>query len=143
MKYYLAGRYDRREELKGYADELRALGHTVTSRWLLYGTHVLASDSKYYLDDGVPLAMSFFAQEDYEDIKASDALVFFSEPLFFSEPPDTASKRGGRHVEFGMALAWGKRLVIIGPRENVFHCLPQVERYRTWQEFLQNERSAR
>jgi len=49
--------------------------------------------------------------------------------LFFSEPPDSHSKRGGRHVEFGLALAWGKRLMIVGPRENVFHCLPQVEQY--------------
>ena len=136
MNYYLPGRYERREELKGYADELQSLGHTITSRWL-NGTHVLTVDRKYHPDDGVPLEMATFAQEDYEDIKAAGALILFS------EPPDTAGKRGGRHVEFGMALAWGKRLVIIGQRENVFHCLPQVERYRTWQEFLQNERSAR
>jgi hypothetical protein len=34
--------------------------------------------------------------------------------------------KGGRHVEFGLAVAAGKRLVVIGPRENVFHCLPGV-----------------
>lgn len=56
--------------------------------------------------------------------------------MFFSEPPDSHSKRGGRHVEFGMALAWGLRLIVIGQRENVFHCLPQVERYDTWDDFL-------
>ncbi len=32
--------------------------------------------------------------------------------------------RGGRHVEAGYALAKGKYLVLVGPRENVFYSLP-------------------
>jgi hypothetical protein len=32
--YYLAARFGRRFELRGYRDDLRAIGHTVTSRWL-------------------------------------------------------------------------------------------------------------
>lgn len=35
MTIYLAGRYGRQNELLGYAEELHALGHIVTSRWLL------------------------------------------------------------------------------------------------------------
>ena len=34
MKVYLAARYSRRDELNGYADELRAAGHRVDARWL-------------------------------------------------------------------------------------------------------------
>ena len=41
------------------------------------------------------------------------------------------SARGGRHVEFGLALAAGKRLCIVGPRENIFHFLPRVEVFRS------------
>jgi hypothetical protein len=33
-RVYLAARYSRREELCRYADDLRAIGHTITSRWL-------------------------------------------------------------------------------------------------------------
>jgi hypothetical protein len=31
MKIYLAGQYGRREELRGYAERLKAMGHAVTS----------------------------------------------------------------------------------------------------------------
>ena len=47
--------------------------------------------------------------------------------LFYSEHPDTATVRGGRHVEFGMALALGKPIFVYGHKENIFHYLPQVE----------------
>ena len=47
--------------------------------------------------------------------------------------------RGGRHVEFGMALArrllsGAPRLIVVGYRENVFHYAPEVEFYETWNE---------
>ena len=133
MRYYIAGRYDRREELCGYADELRALGHTVDCRWLL-GLHQVHQnaekiDVESHPEHGITLDARPFAQDDYEDVKASEAIILFS------EPPEAYSKRGGRHVEFGMALAWGKCLIVIGRRENVFHCLPQVERYDSWEVF--------
>lgn len=134
MKYYIAGRYDRREELAGYAEELREKGHTVDCRWLLGLHQIHAHAKKVDIDNhpehGVTIEARPFAQDDFEDVRASDTIVFFS------EPPEAYSKRGGRHVEFGMALAWGKKLVVIGRRENVFHCLPQVQRYDTWIDFL-------
>lgn len=45
--------------------------------------------------------------------------------------------RGGRHVEFGVAVASCKRLVVIGPRENIFHHLPRVEVFPTLGEWLE------
>lgn len=36
----------------------------------------------------------------------------------------------------GYALAAGKRMVVIGPRENIFCWLPHVEHHATWQDFL-------
>jgi len=44
--------------------------------------------------------------------------------ITFTETPRSSNSRGGRHVEFGIALGMRKRAVVIGPRENVFHCLP-------------------
>jgi hypothetical protein len=48
---------------------------------------------------------------------------------------------GGRHVEFGYALAMrefdcGINLTVIGYRENVFNCHPDVFFHPTWEDFL-------
>ena len=131
-RYYIAARYDRREEMCGYADELRQLGHMVDCRWLLGQLHADAhkvDDPSWHRDDGVPMEAAPFARDDMEDLAAADTIILFS------ELPESHSKRGGRHVEFGMALAFGLELVVIGPRENVFHCLPRVCRFDTWEEF--------
>ncbi len=63
---------------------------------------------------------------DWADMMASDCVISFSE-----EPRKTTT-RGGRPVEFGGALAAGKRCIVIGWRENVFHCLQSVEFFDDW-----------
>ena len=67
-----------------------------------------------------------FASEDWSDLLGSDICISFT------ETPRNTHSRGGRHVEFGAALALGKRCIIVGPRENVFHCLLEVERADSW-----------
>ena len=58
---------------------------------------------------------------------AADAVIIFT------EIPNTILATGGRHVEFGLALAQGKRVIIVGPRENVFHyLLPGSQVFVTW-----------
>ena len=53
----------------------------------------------------------------------------------FTESPRSVSSRGGRHVEFGLGLAWNKIVVVVGPRENVFHCLSDVYQFDDWDTF--------
>ena len=126
MRIYLAARYSRREELCGYRSELERLGHTVTARWL-NGEHQAADD------DPGPLAEQF-AQHDYDDLRYSDLLINFT------EAPRSDANRGGRHVEFGIALGWVRegyelgpqRVMVVGPRENVFHWLAPIEQFDTW-----------
>lgn len=131
MKFYLAARYSRRAELAGYAAELRKLGHEVTSRWL-DGSHEVDDDG---LSVEAPmLQRRRFANEDWADLQAADAVVCFT------EPPRSTASRGGRHVEFGAALAWDKSVHVIGHRENVFCCLGAVAFWETWSEFLASER---
>ena len=48
---------------------------------------------------------------------AADAVIVFT------EMPNSVLATGGSHVEFGLALAQGKRVIVVGPRENVFHYL--------------------
>ena len=127
MKVYLAGRYSRKEELKGYADQIRAAGHEVTSRWL-QGDHQVREASDAETDSvSVPVDGRPYALDDFEDLGLSDVVVSFTET-----PRKGGDSRGGRHVEFGLALAWDKRVLVVGPRENVFHTLPQVLHFWEW-----------
>jgi hypothetical protein len=138
MKIYLAARFDRLPEMNQYAEELRKIGHTVDCRWL-NGSHQLHPGAElidrpkglHEGDGDVPMLAQPFAIDDHEDLINSDAIILFT------EPPNSYSKRGGRHVEFGIAPGLGKELIIVGFRENVFHCLPQVKQYRTWEECLE------
>lgn len=138
-KFYLAARYSRRLELCGYREDLAALGVTVTSRWL-NGSHQLdnagipiTDEGERRFEEGDPSGdhlRAHFATEDMSDVLEAQTVVAFT------EEPRASASRGGRHVEFGIALAAGKRVVVIGPRENVFCWLPQVEQHAKWADFL-------
>lgn len=123
MKFYLAAAYGRKEEIKRYRDELKGLGYDCTSSWL----DVLDEVTDFASDDHA----QEYAVTDLNDISRADALVLFSENGQLS--------RGGRHVEFGFAYAHFKPIYIVGGRELIFHSLPGIHVYSTWQEFLEAE----
>ena len=120
MKIYLAARYSRMEELRGYADELVAAGHVITSRWILGGNGIPETAE-------VNMESQRFALEDFRDLQVAGAAISWTEP-----PRVESTARGGRHVEFGIALAMGKRLLVVGPRENLFHTMPNVYQFDRW-----------
>jgi hypothetical protein len=113
MKIYLAARYDRRWQMLGVASTLERAGHQVTSRWIAGGR-----------GDDPAVAP---AVEALLDLARADCVVAFTE----SPPIFPVASSGERHVEFGIALATGKRLCIVGPRETTFHHLLSAERYAT------------
>jgi hypothetical protein len=121
MKVYLAARYSRNPEMRVVERALLALGHVVTSRWIR-GGHRLPEEIGHAAAEALRAA---WAAEDLEDLEAADVLVAFTEEARV-ERPGTPVSRGGRHVEFGYALGRKMPVVIVGHRENVFHCLPQV-----------------
>jgi hypothetical protein len=84
-------------ELCGYREQLLSIGDTVTSRWLDFRK--------------MPRWSCGIARDDCKDLMAADAVIIFS------EIPNTILATGGRHVEFGLALAQGRRVIIVGPRE--------------------------
>ena len=119
IQIYLASRYGRRDELIKYRNDLIDMGFHITSRWLMGDPGV---------EESATVADKHrWAKEDWEDLQ--EASIF----LTFTEPPESTASRGGRHVEFGAALGFEKRCMVVGPRENVFHCLPQVEVFETWE----------
>jgi nucleoside 2-deoxyribosyltransferase len=125
-KLYLAARYSRRVELKKYASQLKDLDYNITSRWL--GGH----DYEWTSQDSQ--IWQHFATIDLEDVDASDAVISFTHPR------GTPVTGGGRHVEFGYGYARGKRMIVIGEKEHVFHHLPGVEIYSSLDDWLAREK---
>lgn len=111
---YLSARWLRREQVRDLRTTILQLGHAVRSRWL---------------DCPIDTPPATCAAMDMADIDACDLLIAFT------EPPDVYST-GGRHVEFGLALAARKPIWIVGPEENVFHYLT-TRRFNTEGEMLQ------
>jgi hypothetical protein len=116
MKIYLAARYSRHPEMQAVAEVLQQNFHVVTSTWI----------------NGNSLPDAVCAQNDLRDLLAADAVLSFTE-----EPRQMTNTRGGRHVEFGLALGFGKAVFIIGPRENVFHYLPNVRQFSSLIAFIE------
>ena len=123
---YLAARYSRREEMLGYAEEVEALGLAVTSRWIK-GGHQISDDDLGTSERADELGRRY-AYEDLTDLHAADLCIFFT------EQPRTVNSRGGRHVEFGIAWASQIECLIVGPKENVFHCLDGIRQFETWED---------
>ena len=119
MNIYLAARYDRRDELLDYALELNNMDHYVTSRWI----YIITPET-------IEVESNIISLRDIQDIENSDTLICFS------ENPDSSYGRGVRHVELGIALALKKRVVVVGPRENIFHTLPGIEHFWSWRDYV-------
>lgn len=133
MQVYLGARYSRHPEMQHYARDLATHGHRCVARWLLGGHDFRATEMGYVSSDAEDL-QAVWAQEDWTDLMAADVAVFFTEA-----PGEVQGRgRGGRHVELGAAIATGKRVCVVGYRENVFCWLPQVEFYATWPDCLQD-----
>lgn len=123
--WYLAGRFGRKEEFLGYRKVLKKAGEQVQARWLTEETDMTVVDDE---------ERERIAILDAEDVTKCDGV------LCFTEDPDVEGpgrNRGGRHVELGLALALNKRVVVIGPRENVFCYLPNIEVFPDFQTFME------
>jgi hypothetical protein len=114
MNIYLAANYERRLEIAEYAKLLYEDGHIVTSRWLT--------------GEGEQRSEEWCAEQDLRDLAKSNCQINFTT----GEP-----SRGGRQVEFGYGIALEHRLVLVGPREHVFHHIQGVEQYNTFEEARQ------
>jgi nucleoside 2-deoxyribosyltransferase len=124
MKVYLASWFSSKDERKKQAQELRALGIGVTSRWL-EETAKPNSDLKDFDDEYLRTT----ATMDIDDIRDADVFV-----LFTVDPNDgPCYRRGGRHWETGFACGVGKPILLVGPKENIFHHLSFVAQVDSWE----------
>ncbi len=116
-KVYLASRYSRRDELVRYAGLLRTIGIEVTSRWV---------EIEEAWSGPEETAGVVYATTDLEDVLEADTIICFTEEPRAKVP---FYSRGGRHVEFGIAIGQAKRLIVVGPRENIFYMLTRIEQF--------------
>ena len=125
MKLYLAAQYGWRDSIKEHAKKIESIGIEVTSSWLNE-----RKEPQSELTELTPRFLREHAIIDVRDIDKADGIVLFT------VNPTTPTKRGGRHVEFGYALGLGKKLIICGPHENIFHYLPEVVICETFDDLL-------
>jgi hypothetical protein len=123
VRIYLAARFSQHPEMQGVRDVLQAMGHEVTSRWIDLHAGKQPNSAMVEQLNGDPESVAEFGLHDLEDIDAADTVISFTAG---------GGGKGGRHVEFGYGLALMRRMILVGPRENVFHTLPCVEHYEDW-----------
>lgn len=130
LTVYLAARYSRKRELRGYAEQLRERDWEVVSSWLDIDDEGDPAARAVEADrHAVPEGAGSYAARDLADIREADLFVLFA------EAPGAAT-RGGRLVEYGFALREGCECVIVGRPETIFHRLPEVRLYPDWESCL-------
>jgi nucleoside 2-deoxyribosyltransferase len=122
MKIYLAAPFFKKEEMCGIIKPMvESIGHTVTSRWL---------DTKTEWEFAATSVLGYFASCDLNDIDDADLVIVNLTGL-------TGYVRGGVHVEFGYAYAKGKPVWLLGKRVTIFHNLPAVKHFDSWDDVFE------
>jgi hypothetical protein len=141
------------------ANEKILADHNITSltNWLHSAADATGQETQCDTDE----ERARFAEQDFEGVINADFLLYYSEDLTDISLDGTEGDepikhepfgkvyvpalwaRGGRHVEFGIALGQHMNIVIIGPRENIFHWYdriiggePQIRHFDTLEEFV-------
>lgn len=106
MKVYIAAPFQCIGEADVLRQRLAAAGIGCTARWITDALSAELSDE--------------WARNDLADVASADALVALN--------PEGWESRGtgGRHVEFGYAIALDKPIYLMGARTNIFHYLSRV-----------------
>lgn len=107
MNIYVSAKYEEAPRARAIMQELRHRGHTITCDWT---EHSLTSTRQAQ------------AEFDKAGVMAAEAFVLLQEKHYVTDYPV------GHAVEFGMALARGIPVYILGEegRESVFFYLPGV-----------------
>jgi hypothetical protein len=120
----MSARMGRRAELRRYRTDLARAGYRVVSSWL---------DSEV---DDADLDSKTLGEQQVRNLEEIDRSTLH---VVFTDPPGeevVGATRGTRHFDAG--YAWSlQRVVIVGPRENAAHHIPDVEVYPTWGAFYE------
>ncbi len=116
MKFYVAGKWQDRENVRQLMDSIQGLGHVITYDWTIDEENAA----------GYPVVNTI---NDTRGVQICDAYV----GRFVNK-----NKYQGALVEFGIALGCNKRIFIIGHAVDtcIFTNHPSVQRFETELEFL-------
>lgn len=116
LRFYVAARWDDRDEAIKIKAALEKHKLIVTSTWLT--PHDNQSMDALKAKTNATDEARQKAIKDFEDIDAADIY------LVYSPKSSHRNGTGGKHVEAGYAMAKGKVCFLIGERENIFHYHP-------------------
>jgi|SRR5208337_3779227 len=144
MKVYIASVFSDKDRVAQRAAELNQLGIECTMRWpsetAPHNATIKDFPDEYFRETAV---------FDLDDIIAANVLVLtVPSEKQMADMPVRALARGGRHFETGfmyglIASGENRELIILGPRENVFHFLdgqsvtsryPAIKQFDTWEQ---------
>lgn len=116
-RIYIAGKWQEAELVRRYATELRILGYYITMPWF-----------ECHVGPGIE-NITWSAVEDERGVRQADTCIFiFERELAYS----------GAMSELGIALALGKRIIVVGSggNKNIFTHHPLVEHVNTFEEAI-------
>ena len=108
MNVFLAAGHEHRRKVLGVAKFIEEAGHTVTARWITG-----KADGAKPRDN---------ASYNLTDIVVADCFVLLTK----LGKRKITNGDGSREVELGYALRAAKRVILVGPRSNVYHHLRAV-----------------
>lgn len=118
MKIYLAAQFKEQALMREWRNKLTATGHTITSSWLDVNESTETTQA------------AIEAVKDLREIKEAHCIISHTlkrGDLFTG---------GGRHIEYGYALALDKLMINVGGIESVFHEIPTVIRRNSIEEVI-------
>lgn len=120
-QYYIASAFTRKEEMRYIRSTMQAAGFNVVADWL---------DEPAESDDTAPTDeyREACALLDLKNVNECDVFVCF-----------IGGVGSGHHTELGLALCGGKRIVLIGKKNNIFHYLPLLDYFTDFADFLNVE----
>jgi hypothetical protein len=109
-KIYLAAPFSWQKRILGYAQELTRMGYVQTGEWLDQEPSFINWDNSTNTKfAGLHAECLTLSIRDLRNIAECDTLILFE--------PGIPLERNTRVAEFGVALAWGKQCIVIGPED--------------------------
>lgn len=121
MKIYIAAPWKDRTEIALLGTRLEASGNTITHAWW--------DTEDFKEENGETEQLKQCALDDINGVRTSDLVLVIN-----------SAKSEGKAFEQGVAISYGKPIIIVGKRgehsNNVFHYLPQYQWLETIEEAM-------
>lgn len=127
LNIYIAGWFGAKDRLRTVRDRIHELGvGTVVGTWLDEETVAPEAPGETVVIGATPEECREYAIRDLGEVRYADLLILDTHDV---------NPRSGREVEYGMALAEGIAVWIVGPCRNVFHYIAHGH-FESWDDAI-------